>query len=47
MTLVAEAMSRITIFLRTTLYDGDSISVREALHLGVPVIASDNGMRQA
>jgi glycosyltransferase involved in cell wall biosynthesis len=33
------------LFLRTTLYDGDSISVREALHLGVPVIATDNGMR--
>jgi len=33
------------VFLRTTLYDGDSISVREALHLGVPVIATDNGMR--
>jgi glycosyltransferase involved in cell wall biosynthesis len=32
-------------FLRTTLYDGDSISVREALHAGVPVIATDNGMR--
>ena len=31
--------------LRTTLYDGDSISVREALHLGTPVIATDNGMR--
>jgi len=35
------------VFLRTTLYDGDSISVREALHLGVPVIATDNGMRPA
>ncbi|MBV8810928.1 MAG: glycosyltransferase family 4 protein, partial [Acidobacteriaceae bacterium] len=33
------------IFLRTTLYDGDAISVREALHLGTPVIATDNGMR--
>jgi glycogen(starch) synthase len=33
------------VFLRTTLYDGDSISVREALHLGVPVIATDNAMR--
>lgn len=33
------------LFLRTTLYDGDSISVREALHIGVPVIASDNQMR--
>lgn len=32
-------------FLRTTFYDGDSISVREALHLGTPVVASDNRMR--
>ena len=35
------------VFLRTTLYDGDSVSVREALQLGVPVIATDNGMRPA
>ena len=34
-------------FLRTTLYDGDSVSVREALQLGVPVIATDNGLRPA
>ena len=33
------------ILLRTTLYDGDAISVREALFLGTPVIATDNGMR--
>jgi glycosyltransferase involved in cell wall biosynthesis len=33
------------IMLRTTRYDGDSISVREALHLGTPVIATDNAMR--
>jgi glycosyltransferase involved in cell wall biosynthesis len=33
------------VFLRTTLYDGDSISVREALHAGTPVIATDNRMR--
>jgi glycosyltransferase involved in cell wall biosynthesis len=33
--------------LRTTLYDGDSVSVREALYIGTPVIASDNGMRPA
>jgi glycosyltransferase involved in cell wall biosynthesis len=32
-------------FLRTTWFDGDSVSVREALHLGAPVIATDNGMR--
>lgn len=34
-----------SLFLRTTLYDGESISVREALHIGVPVIATDNQMR--
>ena len=33
------------VLLRTTRYDGDSVSVREALYLGTPVIASDNGMR--
>jgi glycogen(starch) synthase len=33
------------LFLRTTLYDGDSVSVREALQLRTPVIATDNGMR--
>ena len=33
------------VVLRTTLYDGDSIAVREALYLGAPVIATDNGMR--
>ena len=33
------------LFLRTTLYDGDSISVREALHLGTPVIATDAAER--
>lgn len=31
--------------LRTTLFDGDAISIREALFLGTPVIATDNGMR--
>lgn len=39
------AVSESDLFLRTTHYDGDSISVREALHIGVPVIATDNGMR--
>lgn len=38
-------MAASDVFLRTTLYDGDSISVREALHAGTPVIATDNGMR--
>jgi glycosyltransferase involved in cell wall biosynthesis len=41
------AMGACDVFLRTTLYDGDSISVREALQLDAPVIATDNGMRPA
>jgi glycogen synthase len=40
-------LSESDVFLRTTLYDGDSVSVREALQLGVPAIATDNGMRPA
>jgi glycosyltransferase involved in cell wall biosynthesis len=40
-----QAISLSNVMLRTTLYDGDAVSVREALYLGVPVIASDNGMR--
>ena len=39
------AIAASSAFLRTTLYDGDSISVREALALGTPVVASDTGMR--
>lgn len=31
--------------LRTTLHDGDSVAVREALHFGTPVVATDNRMR--
>lgn len=41
------AIREADIFLRTTLYDGDSISVREALLAGTPVIATDNKMRPA
>lgn len=40
-----KAISRSRILLRTTLYDGDALSVREALELNTPVIATDNGMR--
>jgi glycogen synthase len=40
-----QAIAQSDLMLRTTLYDGDSISVREALHVGTPVIATDNGMR--
>jgi glycogen(starch) synthase len=38
-------MSRSAAFIRPTFTDGDSISVREALALGVPVIASDAAAR--
>jgi glycosyltransferase involved in cell wall biosynthesis len=40
-------MSVCDVFLRATLEDGDSISVREALALGVPVVASRVGTRPA
>ena len=38
-------MSRSDVFIRPTLQDGDSISVREAVSLGIPVIASNVGTR--
>jgi glycogen synthase len=38
-------ISRSDVFLRTTTFDADSISVREALALGVPVVASRVGAR--
>ena len=41
------AIHQCNVMLRTTLYDGDSIAVREALDLGTPVVATDNGMRPA
>jgi glycosyltransferase involved in cell wall biosynthesis len=40
-------MSECDVFLRPTLEDGDSISVREALSLGMPVVASRVGARPA
>jgi len=39
------AMKRSSVFLRSTLVDGDSISVREALFLGVPAVVSDTPFR--
>lgn len=43
--ITLSAVARSDLFLRTTHYDGDAISVREALWLRIPVIATDNGMR--
>jgi len=38
-------IARATVFVRPALHDGDSISVREAVALGVPVVASNVGTR--
>jgi len=38
-------ISQSDVFVRPTLCDGDSVSVREALSLGVPVVASATGQR--
>jgi len=38
-------LERADVFLRSTLVDGDSMSVREALYLGVPTVASDTAFR--
>jgi glycosyltransferase involved in cell wall biosynthesis len=35
------------VLLRTTFYDGDSIAVREALHFGTPVVATETALRPA
>ena len=40
-----KVIAKSDLMLRTTVYDGDAISVREAIHIGTPVIATDNGMR--
>jgi glycogen synthase len=42
-----ECMARSRILLRTTWYDGDAISVREAMQVGTPVIATETAMRPA
>lgn len=43
--VVLHLIERADLMLRTTVFDGDAISVREALFLGTPVVATDNGMR--
>lgn len=40
-------IARANLLLRTTHFDGDALSVREALALGTRVLATDNGMRPA
>jgi glycosyltransferase involved in cell wall biosynthesis len=43
--LCLKLMSRCSVFVRPTFRDGDSISVREAMSVGVPVVASMVGTR--
>ncbi len=43
--VLLDLIERADVLLRLTEYDGDAISVREALYLGTPVVATDNGMR--
>ena len=38
-------IERADLLLRPTYFDGDAVSVREALFLQTPVVATDNGMR--
>lgn len=38
-------MARASLLLRTTHYDGDALSIREAIAMGTRVLATDNGMR--
>jgi glycogen synthase len=39
------AIRQSDVFLRTPVYDGDSIAVREAMHFGVPVVATRTHFR--
>lgn len=43
--MTLRALQESNVCLRTTLYDGDALSVREALHLGVPVIGTRTVLR--
>jgi glycogen synthase len=43
--VVMAVMGRMGVFVRPTYFDGDACSVREALALGVPVVASDTDFR--
>jgi glycosyltransferase involved in cell wall biosynthesis len=43
--ITLSVMRRLSVFVRPTYFEGDSLSVREALVLGIPVVASDTGSR--
>lgn len=43
--IILTVMQKLAVFIRPTFFDGDSVSVREALALGIPVVASDTGCR--
>jgi glycogen synthase len=43
--LTLNVLSSSDCYIRTSRYDGDCISLKEAIHLGVPAIATDTGIR--
>lgn len=43
--VVLHLIEKADVLLRTTVFDGDAISIREAIFLGTPVVATDNAMR--
>lgn len=43
--VVLHLIHKADVLLRTTIFDGDAISIREALYLGTAVIATNTGMR--
>jgi len=43
--VVLSVLRRVKVFVRPTYFDGDASSVREALALGIPVVASDTDFR--
>ncbi|MBI4421621.1 MAG: glycosyltransferase [Gemmatimonadetes bacterium] len=43
--LVLSVLQKVSVFVRPTYFDGDASSVREALALGIPVVASDTDFR--
>jgi len=45
--MTLRALAESDVCLRTTLYDGDALSVREALHLGVPIVGTRTVLRPA
>jgi glycosyltransferase involved in cell wall biosynthesis len=44
-TLTLRVLASSDCYIRSSLYDGDCISLKEAIHLGIPAIVTDTGLR--